>query len=151
MVWLEAALPPRTRLTVHLGDAGPDTRFMAAFSETMICGQPVPPCTPRWGCAERAAALRGVHTQPGARPPPCCSPALRQRFRFRVPVRLQDSGLAEPSDARTLRRERLGLFWGSGVRVALGLQRALKGSLVSKSGGYDLTLGEGPSRRRART
>lgn len=62
MVCVEQQLPPKTRVTVHLGDSGAETtRFMAAYSETMICGQLVPPSLPRerlglyWGYSVRAA------------------------------------------------------------------------------------------------
>lgn len=39
-------------------------------------------------------------------------------------------------------RERLGLYWGYTVRIALGLQRVFKDAAVSKTGSYDLTIGE---------
>lgn len=39
-------------------------------------------------------------------------------------------------------RERLGLYWGYAVRVALGLHRVFKEGAVSRSGHYDLTVGE---------
>ncbi|PNH05465.1 hypothetical protein TSOC_008303 [Tetrabaena socialis] len=88
MVWLEHELPQSTRLTVHLGDAEPVTRFMAAYSETMIVGKVVSPSEPR---------------------------------------------------------ERLGLYWGYTVRIALGLQRVFKDAAVSRAGSYDLTIGSSPS------
>lgn len=37
-VWVQQALPPRTRVTMHLGSK-PATRFVPAFSETMIVGK----------------------------------------------------------------------------------------------------------------
>ncbi|GLC41782.1 hypothetical protein PLESTM_001239000 [Pleodorina starrii] len=61
MVWLEQELPQSTRVTVHLGDLEPETRFMAAYSETMIVGKVVPPSQPRetlglyWGYTVRIA------------------------------------------------------------------------------------------------
>ncbi|GLI67552.1 hypothetical protein VaNZ11_011779, partial [Volvox africanus] len=61
MVWIEHELPQLTRLTVHLGDLEPETRFMAAYSETMIVGKAVPPSLPReqlglyWGYTVRVA------------------------------------------------------------------------------------------------
>lgn len=65
MVWLEPELPPRTRVTVQLGGtsagAADATRFMPAYSETMICGQLVAPSAPRevlglyWGFSVRIA------------------------------------------------------------------------------------------------
>ncbi|KAG2488881.1 hypothetical protein HYH03_012675 [Edaphochlamys debaryana] len=88
MVWLEQELPQCTRVTLHLGDSEPSTRFMPAFSETMIVGKVVPPSEPR---------------------------------------------------------ERLGLYWGHAVRLALGLQRVFREAAVSRTGGYDLTIGSSPS------
>ncbi|KAG2435962.1 hypothetical protein HXX76_007156 [Chlamydomonas incerta] len=88
MVYLEHSLQQGARVTVHLGDMEPVTRFFAAYSETMIVGKVVPPSEPR---------------------------------------------------------ERLGLYWGYGVRIALGLQRVFKDAAVSKSGSYDLTIGSSPA------
>ncbi|KAG2433055.1 hypothetical protein HYH02_012759 [Chlamydomonas schloesseri] len=88
MVYLEHSLQQGARVTVHLGDMEPATRFFAAYSETMIVGKVVPPSEPR---------------------------------------------------------ERLGLYWGYTVRIALGLQRVFKDAAVSKSGSYDLTVGSSPA------
>ncbi|PNW71745.1 hypothetical protein CHLRE_16g670617v5 [Chlamydomonas reinhardtii] len=88
MVYLEHSLQQGARVTVHLGDMEPVTRFFAAYSETMIVGTVVPPSEPR---------------------------------------------------------ERLGLYWGYTVRIALGLQRVFKDAAVSKTGSYDLTIGSSPA------
>ncbi|EFJ46563.1 hypothetical protein VOLCADRAFT_93008 [Volvox carteri f. nagariensis] len=61
MVWIEHELPQATRLTVHLGNLEPETRFMTPYSETMIVGKVVPPARPReqlglyWGYSVRLA------------------------------------------------------------------------------------------------
>ncbi|GFR44338.1 hypothetical protein Agub_g5554 [Astrephomene gubernaculifera] len=67
MVWLEHELPQSTRVTVHMGDTEPATRFMEAYSETMILGTAVPPSEPRvrlglyWGyCVRLSLGLQRV-------------------------------------------------------------------------------------------